>query len=394
MIVRGSVGIGPSGYAFAATFACIGLPVQALLLLVAGTLVLGAPFVLQRTGSRQIAGNLLAFGVAQSLLGPTWFLNGIWSAAVPWFAFPVTVAALVVGKRAALLWTLLSAAWMVALYLAWLGGTLPTPLAPPEILHPLATFTEVLFLLVVLAVGIAADSAVDRQQAILDQARLDALEASRSKSTFLAQMSHELRTPMNAVLGYTELLQEDADPATYADLARIHRAGTHLLALVNDVLDLSKVEAGQLDLRQEAVDLAELLQAVTDQTAPLLQARGNTLRMEGPTVQVRGDGLRLHQCVLNLVSNANKFTENGLLTLRISDGEMVRLDVIDTGVGMTAEQLARVFEPFVQVHDQAGGTGLGLAIVREMVRGMGGRVEATSQLGVGSTFSVFLPRAG
>ncbi len=397
--VRAAFGIGPWGFVFAGVFLVLGFPIMAASLMVAGTAVLCAPVVLHRTGSRALTAHLLAFGLFQSLVGPAILLDGIWAACIPWLGFCVIAAALIDGRRSGLIWLGVCSAALLGLYAAWVFDILPEPVAPLGLRWPLATFTHLGFLTVLASIGIAASAAVDQQRHELEQARQDALDASRSKSMFLAQMSHELRTPMNAVLGYTEMLLEDADGQDAADLTRIHRAGTHLLGLVNDVLDLSKVEAGQLKLADEAVRITTVLRDVLDQTGPLLESKRNEARLDGPDAWVRGDARRLRQCVLNLVANANRFTRDGTLTLRVRlEGPEVHVEVQDTGVGMDAEQVARVFEPFVQVHapsgdlGDVGGTGLGLAIVRELVRRMGGRIEVESTPGTGSTFRMVFPK--
>lgn len=231
-------------------------------------------------------------------------------------------------------------------------------------------------------------------------ARDAAAEADRTKSQFLASMSHELRTPLNAIIGYSEMLTEQAEDdgldEIAPDLKKILAAGKHLLALINDVLDLSKIEAGKLTLVRETFNLGELVADVTGTVVPLIEKNGNVLDVKIPAdiPAVVGDSLRLRQCLFNLLSNASKFTDKGKITLDIApivdnNKAWVRVAVSDTGIGMTPEQLARLFQSFSQadatIARQYGGTGLGLAITRKLCRLMGGDVTVESEQGRGST---------
>lgn len=248
----------------------------------------------------------------------------------------------------------------------------------------------------------------------LQRARDDAEAASRSKSTFLANMSHELRTPLNAIIGYSELLIDDVVEMGHenleSDLRRIHRAGTHLLGLISDILDISKIEAGKMDLRYEQFDLAPMLSDVELTVAPLATQNGNRFEIsyDGQPATLFADPVRVRQILVNLLGNACKFTNQGTITLRIltdtQDGDsrgilqpfdFIRFDVADTGIGMTSEQLVRLFQPFTQADDSTtrkyGGTGLGLALSRHFCQMMGGTIEVVSTSGTGSTFTVRLP---
>jgi signal transduction histidine kinase/CheY-like chemotaxis protein len=240
----------------------------------------------------------------------------------------------------------------------------------------------------------------------LADARDAAMEATVAKTRFLANMSHELRTPLNAVIGITEMLMEDAedrgDHSTREPLDRIARAGKHLLQLINEVLDLSKIEAGKLEINYESVALASLVGDVIGEAEPLAAKNGNRLQVECPADigTVRSDPTRLRQIMLNLLSNACKFTEQGSVSLLVgrdqSDkGDWISIHVIDTGIGMTSEQLGRLFQEFSQADSSTtrkyGGTGLGLAISDRLCRLMGGTIEVESKPGVGTTFHVRLP---
>ena len=245
---------------------------------------------------------------------------------------------------------------------------------------------------------------IERKQAEEDLRRAkDAAEAaSRTKSQFLANMSHELRTPMNAILGYSEMLQEEAEEegldSFTPDLQKIQNAGKHLLALINDILDLSKIEAGKMELYLEEFDIAKVVADVAGTIQTLVVKKNNRLVVHCPPDMgvMRADLTKVRQSLLNLLSNAAKFTENGEITLdvRREDGELW-FTVRDSGIGMTPEQIAGLFEAFAQADASTtrryGGTGLGLAITRRFCRMMGGDATVESEPGVGSVFTLRLP---
>jgi signal transduction histidine kinase len=230
-------------------------------------------------------------------------------------------------------------------------------------------------------------------------------EASERKSQFLASMSHELRTPLNAIIGLTEMMVTNAarfgTEKALEPLRRVNAAGTHLLSLINEVLDLSKIEAGKLELNPEPVNLAKLVDEVIGTAGQLAEKNKNRLVVETQENlgALTADSMRLKQILLNLLSNACKFTKEGEVALRVrkvADGrDWVELAVADTGIGMTAEQQAKLFQDFTQADSltarRYGGTGLGLAISRKLARMMGGDVTVTSERGKGSVFTVRLP---
>jgi PAS domain S-box-containing protein len=236
----------------------------------------------------------------------------------------------------------------------------------------------------------------------LEHARAESEAANKAKSSFLANMSHELRTPLNAIIGYSEMLEEEVDEEFAPDLQKINAAGRHLLALINDVLDLSKIEAGKLELYLETFDIYKAIMDIVGTTDPLIKKNNNTLKINcsAETGSMHADLTRVRQCMLNLISNAAKFTDHGVITLDVSregveETGWVVLSVSDTGIGMTEEQLGRLFEAFSQAEattaKKYGGTGLGLAISRRFCRMMGGDVTVTSIPGEGSTFTMKIP---
>lgn len=272
---------------------------------------------------------------------------------------------------------------------------------------------------------VVRDITVRRQaEEALYWAKEAAEDASRSKSQFLANMTHELRTPLTTILGYSELLKSDVQDLGYTDLLsdieRIHRAGMYLLALISDILDLSKIESGKMDVYLETFDLADLVDEVLTMAQPLIEKNTNRLQvyLDDQVPIIRSDLTKVRQILFNLLSNAAKFTHEGTVTLRISmqvmecgshaavtngsallrevqDTTVMLLEVADTGIGMTSEQLQKLFQEFVQgdasTTRKYGGTGLGLALCQRLATLMGGTIGVESEPDVGSTFQVRLP---
>ena len=254
-------------------------------------------------------------------------------------------------------------------------------------------------------IGVQLGRVFERQQskALLHAAKESAEEASRAKSQFLANMSHELRTPLNAILGYSEMLKEEAADLGQGDfipdLNKIHASGKHLLGLINDILDLSKIEAGKMQLYLETFEVVSLIQDVATTVRPLVEKNANRLEVHAPVDlgAMRADVTKVRQCLFNLLSNASKFTNKGAIALeaereRADDQDWMVFRVRDSGIGMSPEQMDRLFQAFTQADASTtrkyGGTGLGLAISRRFCLMMGGDLTAISEAGKGSTFTI------
>ncbi len=253
---------------------------------------------------------------------------------------------------------------------------------------------------------IESRSALEEAKEQADAARYAAESANQAKSSFLANMSHELRTPLSAVIGYSEMLEEEAEEAgetaMLSDLGKIKSNAKHLLSLINDVLDLSKVEANKMELYVESIEVDGFVRDVASTVDALVAKKSNVLELDlgGDLGSMSTDATKLRQCLFNLVGNAAKFTEGGKITLKVTreskpNGEWLSFSVTDNGIGMTPEQIARLFQRFVQADETTtrkyGGTGLGLALSQAFARLLGGDISVTSTAGAGTCFTVRIP---
>jgi len=369
--------------------------------------------VLARRGYPRAAAIALCIGIMAIMLLSAPYYGGLHGTTIQALPMMPLFAALLVGPRAGFAMAGLAALLVfVQWYVEGTLGLLPvrTPSSEDQVITTVGLVGTIAALsgLKVFQLRRAARAARDAEriareaESHLRDALTAATAASQAKSRFLANMSHELRTPLNAIIGYAEFLHEDAaDAEAASDLERIRTAGAHLLQLVNDVLDLGKIEAGRMSVTFESVDVAAVVEEVVQTVRPAVQERGSTLRTElAPDIgSVETDPIRVRQILLNLLSNAAKFTEQG--TVRVvaerggSGGDRVRISVIDTGIGIAPSRIERLFEPFVQGDETTsrryGGTGLGLALSAHFARLLGARLDVDSELGKGSTFTLVLP---
>lgn len=379
-----------------------------LVVLLVGIFVLPA---LRFTGSVSIAGNILLSQIWGLLHIVSLYSDEVQGVPRAWIIFLPVLAVHICNRGSSVVWTVL--ATVEILTAAALGFRSETFHAGSLVLY-LTTHLGLLVLMVSTAYLSARfkDKTLGRLSTTNEQlsvARDRALEASRAKSSFVANMSHELRTPLNAVIGYSDLLADDAEgletEQLKADLKRIKSSGQHLLRLINELLEFSKLEAGPVALSVEEFKLDQLIHELVATMERESKKNDNVLKFEVPADLsawlVVTDPTKLRQCLYNLVSNACKFTKNGEIEVSLAKGRTVDgepaavIEVRDDGIGMTPEQLARVFEPFVQAEESIsrrfGGTGLGLSLSRRLAEVLGGKLEGFSESGRGSRFVLTIP---
>jgi len=389
------------GPVFSVVYLWLGMPSSAAVVAACTIYLATAPLILRWTESLELAGHQTASAMWLVIVALSLLSGGIHSSAPPWLVACSFLGLSLGGWRPALVWLGISLLTIVGLAAVDLWGV-PIPQAPAGTIVYLRATSLVgaaLFVFSLVVVFQVEHDAMGRHL----RAQVVALsEANRAKSLFLANMSHELRTPMNAILGYTELVDEELrdrdQPDLADDLGRVRTAGHHLLALIDDLLDLSRIEVGamEMDVADHPMDdvCREVLQAID----PFARTQGTEVVAELVPAMVRCDRVRAAQIVTNLVHNAVKFDAGGRVVVRCAvEASWVVVEVTDSGPGLSEEHLERVFEEFQQAHPAIrsthGGTGLGLTISRRLARAMGGDVMGRSTLGHGCCFRVTLPVA-
>ncbi len=358
------------------------------------SMVATVPALIKRGAPTGVSVGLLGFALGGLLLLMCWMTGGYRSPLLPWMVLHPLLALGFGGIRLAWVWTATVFAQLALLAAADRLGIPPVDLLSRPARELLWGTTLVTITLSTFLVGWI-------YEAIKNLTILELEQANRAKSDFLAHMSHEIRTPMTAILGFAEMLEDDKMTLEQAEHVRtIRRNGEHLLAVINDILDLSRVESGRLELEWTAVRPAHLIEEVAALIGPRARARGLDLDVEiDPALPaaIRSDATRLKQIVINLAANAVKFTERGRVRIaaRAEGGGFVRFDVEDTGPGIPRDRVERIFDAFAQgdasMSRRFGGTGLGLAISRRLARVLGGDLSVSSEPGRGSTFSLRVP---
>lgn len=379
------------------------------------------PFVLRAVGHYHMLALASIQNLIFAILWSCFFYGGVTSPTLPWvLTIPMLAFFYIGSSRKAgylALWMFaanISAFALFSFFLAAPANDIPIrAMQGLGIISTIAAAAYVSMMAVYYARAIASQAeleAVRRQQlttaAHLRKATLEAERAGKAKSEFVAKMSHELRTPLNAVIGYSQMLLEEAEDTgedeDVPDIERILSAGMHLLRLVNNVLDLSKIEAGQMELFLEDFSLETVVRASVEAVRTLNEDNSNRVMVEiAPDLStLHGDQVKIQAVIANVVQNAAKYTANGQIgitctRIRDASGDVARIEVRDTGIGIEAKNLPHIFERFAVVSDETstryGGTGIGLALTRELCRIMGGTIEAQSELGEGSTFILTLP---
>jgi signal transduction histidine kinase len=377
------------------------------------------PFILRYWGSLRIAAiSSVQMLVCLSLFG-SFFFGGISSPFLPWFLIAMVLGFFYLADsiKHVLVGVVVQLIGFFGIRM-WFGAfptILPIESLKYATLLSIVAALAYMTLLTLYYETVMRISVQVEQEAIEQRGKLVALReameaaerASKRKSIFLAKMSHELRTPLNAVIGYTEMLRENFEERANAgrkmeDLDRIHTAGRHLLALVDDVIDLNSIEANRIELVSQPVEIASLISEVMATASPLIGKRDNRIIVNMPEDLgiIELDALKLRQSVLNLLSNAAKFTTKGMIMLTVlrkqtAQGDYMLLEVTDNGIGISSEGLSRLFTDFSQAETDTsskfGGTGLGLALTKRFCEMMGGTIDVRSERGVGTSFTIEIP---
>ncbi|MCA9635323.1 MAG: HAMP domain-containing histidine kinase [Myxococcales bacterium] len=396
-------------------------PSAGMLSLVGAWLFAATLYGLLKLGNVQTTAVLLLLLLLVLINVPAIGFGGIYSPSLGGNLLIILMALLTVPTWIVAIFGALIVVALVGVYMIDVGGyaaKLAIPLTPltPELAlqtHLIHNAAAIYFLYLALrslqeALGRARDEEA-RAAELADEASLarEAAEAaSLAKSRFLANMSHELRTPLNAVIGYSEMLLEEGERRTIGEcneeLQRIRTSGANLLRMIDDILEISRIEAGRIHLENEIIDLEALIETVVEAVRPTLERNRDTLKIEvDEALTISGDRRRIHHVVFNLLDNAAKFTEGGDISIRVRSAARgaltgAEIEVRDTGIGIPAEAIPHLFERFHQVDDSAtrrhGGAGLGLTISKALVDMMAGTLAVRSSPGAGSTFTVFLPR--
>lgn len=382
------------------------------------TLFWALPFVLKYTNNIRLAAFLSVELLAFTSLFGTYFYGGVSSPFLPWLLVALLLGFFYLSDRPLVVVCLFAVniSALLSAYLAF-GFPVRVPLAELSSVGWLSILSATIYMAwmaIYYASVMSMRSEVERETERhrlttekLSAAKVAADAANQSKSIFLAKMSHEFRTPLNAVIGYSELLLEameddGADEQKKKDMTRINSAGKHLLSLVADVLDLSKIESDTIDLKQEYFSLSELIDQVVATTQPMAQTNRNQLVVQRAAGlgYMMSDATKLRQVILNILSNAAKFTSDGVITLiarrqKTAAGDWIEILVRDTGIGIAQDAMGKLFQNFSQASaatsSKYGGTGLGLALSQRFCALMGGSITMTSELGHGSCFTVRVP---